>query len=335
MTTPAHGVDAPADGNPGDTGASDQRARGATSTVALPGTRQWPLRSRHTGRNYRILVGEPDGPAPDAGWPVLYLLDGNLLFPTAHSLARIAGHAGQRLQLASTPPLVVAIGHADERLLHDPARNEDYTPPAADLSDTGDRSGRAQGGGDRFLDFIEQELRPLIESRLPVDRDRQTLIGHSYGGLLALHALFTRTNAFRNYVAGSPSIWWNHGWILGERDAFLAAGANPDTDAGTTDAPGAAPRLLITVGALEQTPTAHLDGHARDAMIRQRRMVDGARGLAQSLAAAPGRAGLEVAFRELPGANHIGAALPMLVEAFAFLGNDAARTPAPDDADSR
>lgn len=319
MTAPARGADAPADGHPDDTGFAHDRPCGEANAVALAGTRQWLLPSRHTSRDYRILVSEPEGPAPSAGWPVIYLLDGNLLFPTAHSLARIAGHTHTRLALASAPPVIVAVGHIAEQLLHDPTRNEDYTPPATDLSDTGDRSGRPQGGGDRFLDFIEQELKPLVENRLPIDRNRQTLIGHSYGGLLALHALFSRTDAFHNYVAGSPSIWWNHAWILGERDAFLADRTESvEHTAKKTDTT----RLLITVGELEQTPTAHLDGSDRDAMIRQRRMVDGARDLAQSLAAPANTAGLRVAFRELPGANHIGAALPMLIEAFAFLGRD-------------
>ncbi len=334
MTAPARGVDAPAHNHADDSAPVGERRQDAAAAVTLAGAKQWFLSSRHTGRDYRILVSEPDGSAPTSGWPVLYLLDGNLLFPTAYSLSRITAHAGKRLDLETAAPVVVAIGHVDEQLLHDPARNEDYTPPAPDLSDTGDRSGRAQGGGDRFLDFIEQELKPLVEKRLPIDRERQTLVGHSYGGLLALHALFTRTDAFRNYVAGSPSIWWNHGWILQERDTFLAAHASVGEAAANHQ--HAARRLLVTVGELEQTPTPQLDGGARDAMIRQRRMVDGARELARSLAAASEHTGLSVAFRELAGANHLGAALPMLIEAFAFLRKDNTQTPPiADDAGNR
>ena len=279
--------------------------------VRLPNSRQWSQRSRHTGRDYRILVSMPDRPAPTAGWPVLYLLDGNLLFPTAHSLARLAAHAGGHLDLDLAAPVVVAIGHHDDGALFDPARHEDYTPPAPDLSDTGDCSGNAQGGGDRFLDFLEHELMPRVHEHLPVDRQRQTLAGHSYGGLLTLHALFTRRGLFHGHVAGSPSLWWNHGWILGERDAFVAAASRQPA--------GPPSRLLVTIGTYEQTPAAHRDGRARDALIRQRRMVDGAHELVQSLATLPDAAGLDVVFRELPGVNHIGAALPMLIEAFAFL----------------
>ncbi len=297
------------------------------SAVPLPGTRQMHMDSTHTGHRHRILIALPSQPPPATGHPVVYLLDGNFLFPTATTLTHLAAHSAQRLGLTMAPPLVVAIGHEPAQSLFDPTRGENHTPPAPTLADTGDSRSPIQGGGDRFLDFIEHELKPRIQAQWPIDPRQQSLVGHSYGGLLALHALFTRTGAFQTYVAGSPSIWWNDGWILAERDVFLAARANPDNNANATSLSSTATQLLITVGELEQTPTAHLDGEARDSMIRQRRMVDGARELAQSLSADPAATGLRVAFRELPGANHIGAALPMLVAAFALLHGDTAQAP--------
>jgi len=50
----------------------------------------------------------------------------------------------------------------------------------------------------------------------PIDLQRQTLWGHSYGGLAVLHALFTRPGAFSDYAAASPSLWWHDGVIVGE-----------------------------------------------------------------------------------------------------------------------
>src|SRR5690606_6559257 len=44
---------------------------------------------------------------------------------------------------------------------------------------------------------------------VPIDESRQTLYGHSYGGLFVLHALRTQPGAFQRYVAASPSLWWN------------------------------------------------------------------------------------------------------------------------------
>ncbi|WP_159884176.1 alpha/beta hydrolase-fold protein [Paenibacillus puerhi] len=61
------------------------------------------------------------------------------------------------------------------------------------------------GGAEEFIEFIESELKPLIQSEFFVDRSHQTLIGHSLGGLLVLDVLFSRTSAFQTYIAGSPS----------------------------------------------------------------------------------------------------------------------------------
>lgn len=44
------------------------------------------------------------------------------------------------------------------------------------------------GGGENFARFIQEEIFPYIASRYPVSGYR-ALIGHSFGGLFALHVL--------------------------------------------------------------------------------------------------------------------------------------------------
>lgn len=74
---------------------------------------------------------------------------------------------------------------------------------------------------------------------------REALYGHSYGGLLALHTLFTSTDSFDLYIASSPSIWWNDHGILQEAESFIkkeqVSGQNP-------------PSLMVFWGSLEQNP---------------------------------------------------------------------------------
>src|SRR5262249_22194676 len=77
------------------------------------------------------------------------------------------------------------------------------------------------GGQDAFFTFIQEELKPKIEKRFKVNRERQTLFGHSLGGLFVLHVLYTHPEAFQTYVAGSPSLWWNDQSILAEERAFV------------------------------------------------------------------------------------------------------------------
>lgn len=70
------------------------------------------------------------------------------------------------------------------------------------------------GGAHHFFTFIEEELKPQIEKNFEIDKGKQTLFGHSLGGLFALHILFTNINAFQNYFISSPSIWWNNQSVL-------------------------------------------------------------------------------------------------------------------------
>lgn len=63
---------------------------------------------------------------------------------------------------------------------------------------------------------------PAISKEYPIDRNRQAIVGHSMGGLLTLHALFTRPYLFTHYVSGSPSIWWGNNEVLKEQERFAA-----------------------------------------------------------------------------------------------------------------
>ena len=59
------------------------------------------------------------------------------------------------------------------------------------------------GGAEKFIDFLSEELFPLIEEKYPT-RDYRVLIGHSYGGLFVVYALVSRPELFRAYLACSP-----------------------------------------------------------------------------------------------------------------------------------
>jgi uncharacterized protein len=58
---------------------------------------------------------------------------------------------------------------------------------------------------DKFLDFLSEELHPLIAERYRVDESALGLHGYSYGGLFATYAALRRSR-FRRIGAGSPGI---------------------------------------------------------------------------------------------------------------------------------
>lgn len=161
-------------------------------------------------RHYRLWIGKPDRPAPAAGYPVLWMLDGNAALGALDSalLGKLA--AGQA-------PLLVAVGYQTEQRIERAGRTYDYTPAIAGQAEQRDPlTGLPSGGVDAFFDLLTQRMRPMVAGVAPIDLQRQTLWGHSYGGLAVLHALFTRPGAFSDYAAASPSLWWHDGVIVGE-----------------------------------------------------------------------------------------------------------------------
>lgn len=260
--------------------------------VVLPHACQRDLASVITGQRYRIFVHVPGGTAPPGGRPVLYALDGNVTFPALALLARTAVGRGR------PAPVVVGIGYARDGDFG-PPRSRDYTPP------TGPAGPATEGGADAFLDFIERELKPLVGALVPLDPARQALFGHSYGGLLALHGLFTRPAMFQTWLAASPSIWYGERAVLAGLAGFAQRLAGLEQRS-----------LMLAVGEREQPAgdPATLQGRRR--LFAQRRQVDAARELAARLAAdgLPAR----VAFHLLEGEDHGSALYPALARGLAF-----------------
>src|SRR3546814_20124313 len=68
---------------------------------------------------------------------------------------------------------------------------------------------------------------PVIEARWHIDRRRETLVGHSFGGLLGVHAWLTRPALFDHVVVVSPSFWFGDGFLA--REAAIARDASRGT----------------------------------------------------------------------------------------------------------
>lgn len=255
---------------------------GAAPAASLPGTVEQDLQDPATGLTWRLWVQTPQGPAPADGHPVLYVLDGNASFPLAAQLARNSDARPQEIRPDSA--WVVGIGYVGNAPFHLAERRRDYTPPPT--------QGSAQagtGGANRLLDFLAREVQPRIAQAGPVDAQRQTLWGHSLGGLLVLHALFTRPSQWSRYAATSPSVWWEQGQVLTSAQQFMHAHAHAAQRAFQL-------QLQLRAGALERAhpalpPPTHASAEHQAVLQRrttgqsQRRLVERTEALAQALSA--------------------------------------------------
>jgi predicted alpha/beta superfamily hydrolase len=286
-------------------------ASGNMTPAVMAGAQQRDVRARRTGAVYRLFVSRPLLPPPPSGYPVIYMLDANAAFGTMTEAVRLQSARPEATGVV--PAVVVGIGYPTDLPLDLVRRTFDYTPEVdrASLSPRPDGSAwPPTGGASAFLDFIEDELKPLIAAELPIDPTRQALFGHSFGGLFTLHTLFHKPRSFHAYIAGSPSIWFGDRAILEAERAFSDLLGNEPHDLS----------VMIAVGALEQTPSPQerlTPGSARAAWIAGNRMVDNARELAERLQRLGSR-GLRVAYEEFPGENHVSVIPPLVSRALRF-----------------
>lgn len=267
------------------------------ANAVIPGASVRDIRSR-AGREYRIFVWQPEDGSALGPLPVLYLLDGNGSFPIAAAAAALQSRRPDRTGV--NPAIVVGIGYPTTSWLDAERRTFDYTPALPyDLLPPrpNHEPWPATGGADGFLDFLAHELCPQIEHEFPIDRGRSALFGHSFGGLLVLHALFSRPALFRSYIAASPSIWFAGEGLLAQRETFLASALQRLPR-----------RLLLTVGSLEQVGAGQ-DPH--DTWVRRNRMVENASELARALGQVDA-ARLAVSFTEFEDEDH-GSVLPAAI----------------------
>jgi len=265
-----------------DDGMTPAQARARLGLLGL--ARQVVLPRGGGLRDVRLDVIVPAGPAPARGWPVLYLLDGNATLQALADAGRPAA------------AVLVGIGYDVDARLDVDARAWDYTPQPPHAGHAGGadprRPGRRNGGADAWLDLIEQRVKPLVRAAAPIDAARQTLYGHSYGGLFVLHALHARPQAFQRYVAASPSLWW-HAPYMAERLRTL------DTAACCAAAPR---QLYLWVGTEERSRR-----EGAGPRLAASAPGAGARALAAQL---DGKPGLAVHYRGFVGLGH-GAMLPV------------------------
>ncbi|MEH3108261.1 MAG: alpha/beta hydrolase-fold protein [Sphingomonas fennica] len=208
----------------------------AAAPYVIPRTAVTTL-SAADGTPYRLFAAWPDGVPPATGWPLLVVLDGADNFAvTVESLRRMA--RGGRSGIAEGVVIGIDSGTVARRVL-------DYTPavPGYAIPAGLPAAGRAIGGADAFLGFVEGRVLPWVAGEWPTDPNRRTIAGHSFGGLLALHAAATRPGLFARHAAISPSLWYGDGAAAREAAAiaqpahlFLAAGTAERGPGGDTPA---------------------------------------------------------------------------------------------------
>jgi uncharacterized protein len=181
-------------------------------------------------------------------YPCWYTTDANLAF------AMIADMANAFEVPVITEPeiFMVGIGYKIRDMGDWGAwRTRDLTPTNIPSSDTywsgvfskfaGRQLEVKTGGAAKFLECIEKEIFPFMESNYRVSASGRGLGGYSYGGLFSLYVLFKRPELFSLYYAGSPSIRYDKGILYTYEKEYAVA--HNDLDA----------TLFMTAGGAEDS----------------------------------------------------------------------------------
>lgn len=158
----------------------------------------YQLRSSVLNETREINVWTPPDYAESADrYTVVYLIDGGVDqdFPHIAGLAQLGA-------LSWTYQKLIIVG------VRTNARRHELTPPivreprlAVELPEA--------GGAPQFREYLERDVIPFIESHYRIG-PRRAILGESLGGLFVVETFLERPSLFQDYIAVSPSLWWDN-----------------------------------------------------------------------------------------------------------------------------
>jgi hypothetical protein len=173
------------------------------------------LRSAELG-TYHIYIRYPEGyrEQPGKRYPVVYLLDGDSLFPylAPHHLF---------LNFDDQLPEAIIVGIAFGN----------FAPPV-------NRRGRDFGeGAAAFHRFLAGRILPAVERRVRADPQQRILVGQSRSGGFVLYSAYTDPGRFWGRIASNPSFPDHRALLLGPPPALSGPPVRLAIVSGTNDRP--------------------------------------------------------------------------------------------------
>lgn len=203
------------------------------SLATIPATEVRTFRSSASGQEYLISIALPFHYVdhPEKTYPVIYVLDANMYYGMVVETVRTLNI---RVPFCSGIPdaIIVGIGYPANGSLEEiyaqvmhqrmrdflPVRSQEAEDFIQDIFPVPDRV--TSGSAHLFLQFIQRELVPLIDSEYRVDAAARILMGFSWGGSFALFTLFHQPDLFKGYIVISPDLPYGNGAIFSDEQTY-------------------------------------------------------------------------------------------------------------------
>ncbi|MEX1222248.1 MAG: alpha/beta hydrolase-fold protein [Idiomarina sp.] len=169
--------------------------------------------SKSVGRPYHIFVRLPPGyeDNPSKNYPVIYLLDGDSLFPMLAPTHLFLTYDEQI-------PEAIIVGIAYGGFGEVNKRGIDFRTFSSEESNE-------PHGPDKFLSFLKNELLPKVAGQYRTDETKRVLVGQSYGGFFVLWSALQDPDLFWARIASNTSFG-------DERKRLFSAAANSEGEKG-------------------------------------------------------------------------------------------------------
>lgn len=163
-------------------------------------TQEFEIGSNVLGETREIIVRTPPLYKDGAEYPVVYVLDGEWNFEF------VASYLDYMADNEVFPQMIVTG-------VKNVNRNRDYVPREDQyFEDTGE--------ADAFLGFVKDEWIDAVERDFPASGKR-IIVGHSFGGVFALHAFFKEPALFDANMAFGASAWIGDQVLYEEANALF------------------------------------------------------------------------------------------------------------------
>jgi predicted alpha/beta superfamily hydrolase len=166
------------------------------------------------GRDYQLYISFPKNYSTKdtVSYPVLYVLDGGLVFPIINGTRAILDSQKELEDL-----IIVSISAADFTF-----RYNDYTTSVSTSTDEKREKDLnvpkglfKSGGADKFLASMKTEIIPFVDKNYKTNSDRG-IFGHSFGGLFTAYCLVNSDGYFTRFGVSSPAFYWDNEKLLNQ-----------------------------------------------------------------------------------------------------------------------
>jgi predicted alpha/beta superfamily hydrolase len=150
------------------------------------------MKSEILNEEKEIYIGLPDHYNDTTGYPLILVLEGEVIFETFAPVTRLMG------QLNEIPPCIVAGIPFYEKHL-------DYAPKISGHPES--------GNADKMLDFYRFELFPLMDSLYHCTEDRLIWAHSALGAIFCTYLLLGPDTQFTGILSSSPNLRWMQDYV--------------------------------------------------------------------------------------------------------------------------